>query len=114
MWDRAQVINQGDGSCKHCKIIHDVNTFTLAKKVARTMEELIEELRNVAIASNDGKSKLYLRKPAAKADYYAGQMARTVLWGSHRADRVHVRVHACVIARIGMRFCVFCCWCLCV
>lgn len=67
---------QGDGSCKHCKIFADVNSFTLATKTAKSMSELLEEIKSVPIYGNDGKSILYLRKAAARADYYVGNMPR--------------------------------------
>eukprot|EP00036_Acanthoecidae_sp_10tr_P004174 CAMPEP_0182942148 /NCGR_PEP_ID=MMETSP0105_2-20130417/50140_1 /TAXON_ID=81532 ORGANISM="Acanthoeca-like sp., Strain 10tr" /NCGR_SAMPLE_ID=MMETSP0105_2 /ASSEMBLY_ACC=CAM_ASM_000205 /LENGTH=667 /DNA_ID=CAMNT_0025081847 /DNA_START=64 /DNA_END=2067 /DNA_ORIENTATION=+ len=73
----AIVINQGDGSCKHCKIFADINSFTLSSKTAKTMTDLLEQIKSVPIYGNDGKSMLYLRKPAARAAYYVGNMPRS-------------------------------------
>jgi len=70
------VLNQGDGTCKHCKIHVDKNSFTLGPKTEKTMQELLDALNGVPISTNDGKGKLFLRKPAGKADYYVGNMPR--------------------------------------
>lgn len=69
-------INQGNGKAKNCKIFHVGGAFTLGKTTEKTMEELLDTLQSVPIPTNSGDSNLYLRKPAAKADYYAGQMPR--------------------------------------
>eukprot|EP00040_Diaphanoeca_grandis_P037519 m.244649 g.244649 ORF g.244649 m.244649 type:complete len:626 (-) comp33833_c3_seq1:424-2301(-) len=69
-------INQGNGKCKNCKVFTEGGVFTLGPTSEKSMEELLDTLQSVPIPTNDGKSNLYLRKPAAKADYYAGQMLR--------------------------------------
>jgi len=69
-------INQGNGKAKNCKVFHLGSTFTLGKTTEKTMEELLDTLQSVPIPTNEGGSNLYLRKPAAKAEYYAGQMPR--------------------------------------
>jgi hypothetical protein len=68
---------QGDGTCKHCKIHTEDSSFTLSTITAKTLNGLIEQVKSVPIFANDGKTKLYLRKPAARASYYVGAMARS-------------------------------------
>lgn len=76
--DYVLCINQGNGKAKNCKIFTGgvANSFTLGQTTEKTLEDLIETLKDVPIPTNDNSGNLYLRKPAAKADYYAGQMPR--------------------------------------